>query len=61
MLFRPINILIAILWLASALADYGEYCYLWQLKEYRLDRFRDFLGTLEGKRYWLHGRFLWRS
>lgn len=49
------------LWLASALIDYSEFCYLWQLKEYRIDRFRDFLASEQGKRYWLKYSMLWRS
>ena len=44
-------IIITILWLLSALADYGQFCYVWQLKEYRLDRFKDFLGTILGKKF----------
>ncbi len=56
-----INLLIAGLWLISALVDYSEFCYLWQLKEYRWDRFRDFLSTHQGKTYWFTYSILWRS
>lgn len=49
-------ILIFILWLLSALADYGQFCYVWQFKEYRFDRLRDYSLTLSGKKFW-HG---WR-
>lgn len=56
-----INLLILIFWFISAAVDYGEFCYLWQLKEYRWDRFRDFLSTREGKVYWAKYSFFWRS
>jgi len=42
---------IIILFLAGALADYAELAYLWQLKEYRPDRLKDFLGTVSGKKF----------
>jgi len=49
-------------WVAVALFDYCEFCYLWQLKEYRLDRFRDFISTRQGKdfvkSYLIGGRML---
>ena len=37
-----IFILIFSFWFLSALADYGQFCYVWQFKEYRLDRLRDY-------------------
>lgn len=46
-----LSITIYIAWFASAVFYYAEYTYLWQLKEYRLDRFKDFLSTRQGKRY----------
>ncbi len=49
-------ILIFILWFLSALADYGQFCYIWQLKEYRLDRLEDYGSTISGKKFF-HG---WR-
>lgn len=49
------------LWFVSAIIDNLEFCYLWQLKEYRVDRMRDFLRTIQGKRYWLKYNLLWRS
>lgn len=52
-LFSPFNVVIISLWFLSALVDYSEFCYLWQLKEYRLDRMRDFFSTKQGKLYWL--------
>ncbi len=38
-----------LVWLLSAIFMYAEYCYFWQLKWYRIDRFRDFLSTKQGK------------
>ena len=35
----------------SALIDYSGLCYIWQLKWYRWDRFRDFLATEQGKKF----------
>ncbi|KKR21902.1 MAG: UDP-N-acetylmuramoyl-tripeptide-D-alanyl-D-alanine ligase [Parcubacteria group bacterium GW2011_GWE2_39_37] len=40
-----------LLWFIVALFDYGEFGYIWQLKEYRLDRFKDFLSTVQGKEF----------
>lgn len=60
-MFSLINITIFSLWLVSSFVDYSEFCYLWQLKEYRIDRFRDFLKSEQGKRYWLRYSMLWRS
>lgn len=37
------------LWILIAAFDYAEFCYIWQLKEYRIDRFRDYLSTISGK------------
>ena len=60
-MFSLFNIIIFILWLFSAVIDYSEFCYIWQLKEYRWDRFRDFLATRQGKVYWTRYSILWRS
>lgn len=38
-----------IVWFVSAVLIYAEYCYFWQLKWYRRDRFRDFISTKQGK------------
>ncbi len=51
---------IYILWLLSALVEYADYCSLWQLKEYRRDRFRDFMSTEQGKRYFIRFSFVYR-
>ncbi len=56
-----INFFIFILWLYSALADYSVFTYIWQLKEYRIDRFRDFLTTQEGYRFWNRYSIFWRG
>lgn len=56
-----LQLVILLLWFLSALADYSEYCYLWQMKGYLWKRFRDFLSTRQGKAYWLTYRLLWRS
>ena len=60
-MFTPINYLIAILWIISAVVDYADFCYIWQLKEYRWDRFKDFVSIQQGKAYWVKYRLLWRS
>lgn len=46
-----LNLSIALLWLLSAVSDYSDYTYRWQLKWYRWDRFKDFLSTELGKRF----------
>lgn len=56
-----INITIFILWFLSAFADYADYVHIFQLKEYRWDRFKDFLFTEQGKSYLFSYSFLWRS
>lgn len=60
-MISPINLLITFLWFLSALIDYADFCYIWQLKEYRIDRMWDFWGTLQGKNYWIRYALLWRS
>ncbi len=49
--------LILIVWFLSAALVYAEYCYFWQLKWYRIDRFRDYLSTKQGK-YLLNNRYV---
>ncbi|MDP2736808.1 MAG: UDP-N-acetylmuramoyl-tripeptide--D-alanyl-D-alanine ligase [bacterium] len=46
-----LNFVIAILWLLSALADYAQFGYVWQFKEYRFDRLRDYSFSLSGKKF----------
>ena len=60
-MFSPINIIIFFLWGVSAFVDYNYFCYLWQLKEYRMDRMRDFMSTQKGKDFWRNYIMLWRS
>src|SRR3989338_6571551 len=55
------NVFIAILWFFSALIDYSGFCYIWQLKEYRLDRMRDFMSTQQGRSFWKGYTLFWRS
>ena len=54
------NITIIILWFLSALADFGQFCYIWQLKEYRFDRLGDYISTLSGKKFFRSWRVLKR-
>ncbi len=60
-MISPINLIILILWFISAFIDYCDFAYVWQLKEYRLDRFKDFLSTQQGRDFWLRYQTLWRS
>jgi UDP-N-acetylmuramoyl-tripeptide--D-alanyl-D-alanine ligase len=60
-MFSSYNIIIFCLWFLSALFDYSQFTYLWQLKEYRIDRIRDFFQTKQGKVYWRSYSLLWRS
>ncbi|MDP2685474.1 MAG: Mur ligase family protein [bacterium] len=60
-MFSIINIIIVFLWVASAFIDYNDFCYIWQLKEYRVDRMRDFMSTQKGKDFWKKYAILWRS
>lgn len=60
-MLSPINLIIFILWFISAFIDYCDFAYVWQLKEYRLDRFKDFLTTQQGRDFWLRYQTLWRS
>lgn len=52
--------LITLSWLALALFDYLGYIYFWQLKEYRLDRFQDFLHSKQGEEVYKDPRYIWR-
>lgn len=56
-----LNITIGILWFLSAAIDYAGLCHIWQLKWYRLDKFRDFLSTQQGKRFVYRYDMLWRA
>ncbi len=50
-----------LLWFVSAFTDYSHFSYIWQLKEYRKDRFRDFLYSEQGKQFWMQYPLFWRS
>lgn len=53
--------IIQILWFFGALFDYSEYTYYWQLKEYRWDRFKDFLSSKKGEKFLFSYPIFWRS
>ncbi len=59
-MLSPVNVLIGFLWFISALIDYADFCAIWQLKEYRRDRFRDFISTDQGRRYFFRFSLLYR-
>ena len=56
-----INIIIGVLWLIIAIFDYADFCHILQLKEYRWDRFKDFLSTPKGKYFFRSHTFLFRG
>lgn len=59
-MYSPLTYLILLVWLVGALVDYASFCRIWQLSEYRRDRFRNFTTTQQGKRF-AHGYLmLWR-
>lgn len=43
--------IVLMFWIIVAILDYSEFCYFIQLKEYRFDRFGDFLSTQNGKKF----------
>ncbi|MFH1172915.1 MAG: Mur ligase family protein, partial [bacterium] len=59
-MYSSLTYLNILFWFLSALLDFSLFCRLWQMQEYRRDRFRNFLGTEQGRRF-LHGYLmLWR-
>lgn len=54
----PVHILIGSLWLITAFLEFCDFSFIWQLKEYRKDRFRDFLSTEQGRRYFKRPLFV---
>lgn len=56
-----LKIILGALWLGSALVDYAEFCYVWQLKEYRWDRIKDFFNTNQGRAFRFSYPLFWRS
>jgi UDP-N-acetylmuramoyl-tripeptide--D-alanyl-D-alanine ligase len=53
-------VVISIVWFVSAVFDYAYFTYYAQLKEYRIDRLRDFLSSQSGKDFLFDYRILWR-
>jgi UDP-N-acetylmuramoyl-tripeptide--D-alanyl-D-alanine ligase len=60
-MYSVLNISIAALWFLSAVIDYSGFCYFWQLKWYRWDRFRDFLMTEQGRVFLFRYDYLYRA
>ncbi len=60
-LLTRFNIILFGLWALSAALDYLDFCYIWQLKEYRLDRMRDYFSTRQGRHYWLNPMTVFRA
>lgn len=60
MTIAPFTLVIVGMWAVAALLEYTEFLYYWQIKEYRFDRFRDFLQTLEGRKVWRRLTLTWR-
>lgn len=55
-----LHLTIIALWGFSALMDYLDFASILQLKEYRLDRLRDFWKSQQGQRYVRRYGLLWR-
>lgn len=55
------HILLTGLWVISAIFDYAEVTYNWQLKEYRLDRIIYFIKSKQGQATLMHYRYVWRA
>lgn len=53
-----LNIILSFLWLIKLIKSVFFHVYLWQLKEYRLDRYLDYLRTAEAKRIYLSKKVL---
>jgi len=56
-----LGLILTLVWMALALFDYLGLTYFWQLKEYRLDRFRDLLTSKQGEEIWKDYRYIWRG
>lgn len=59
--FTTTTTLLLGLWGISAILDYLFFIYYLQLKEYRYDRFRDFLSTKQGKSFLSAYPIFWRG
>ena len=57
----PLHLAIIALWGLSALFDYLDFASILQLKEYRLDRLRDFWKSHQGQHYIRRYGLLWRT
>ncbi len=57
----PLHLVIIALWGLSALFDYLDFASILQLKEYRLDRLRDFWRSEQGQQYVRRYHLLWRT
>jgi len=55
------GLILTLVWMALALFDYLGLTYFWQLKEYRIDRFRDLLQSKQGEEIWKDYRYIWRG
>lgn len=54
-------IIVGTLWIISSILDYAFFTYYAQLKEYRFDRFKEFVSTPAGKDFLFNYRILWRA
>lgn len=57
----PLHLAIIALWGLSALLDYLDFASILQLKEYRLDRLRDFWKSQQGQQYVRRYGLVWRT
>lgn len=55
------GIIITLVWMTTAFFDAFNYTYFWQLKEYRLDRFKDLLKSKQGEEVYKDPRYIWRG
>lgn len=59
--FSPLTVSLFVLWSIGAFFDYCYFTYYLQLKEYRFDRFFDFLKTRLGRSYFCTYSVFWRG
>lgn len=50
-MFDLISIIFLGLWLVVAIFDYCDFAYVWQLKEYRIDRLSDYFHSVQGRKF----------
>lgn len=58
---NPLHLVIGLLWFCTAVLDYLGHLYFIQLKEYRWDRFVDFLRSGEGRKTLFEYPYFWRA